>query len=179
MADFEGTYNGFSSRFGDGAGAAQRGKFARFLDEGGGDFSQFAGQLKNTFKPPAGTNAAEETAFADAADGRNVEQWGQNLNRVTQQHDQFAQMGFNAVGQVQQVQQAKEMAQMNAQSAQQQGMFSAISSGIGLLGGIGGSLFSGGGSSAALPKTNWTDSSGINWQQTPSIGSMSYGGRLF
>ena len=143
-ADFESSYNAFGSRFGNGKASAQRGSFARYLDEGQGNFSQFAGGLNSTFKTPSATNSLEETAFGDAADARNVEQWGANLNRIGQQQNQFAQLGFNATQQVQQVQQAKEMAALNAQSARQGAMFSGISSGLSILGGIGSQFQSGG-----------------------------------
>lgn len=137
MADFESGYNGFSSRFGDGSAANRRGSFARYLEESGGSkLAQYSGLLQNSFKPPSAVNGLEEDATGAAADARNVEQWGNNLNRISQQHSQFADFGFNSVSQAQQVANAKEMAKMSAQSAQQGAMFGAISSGIGMLGSL-------------------------------------------
>jgi hypothetical protein len=170
MADFEASYNGFSSRFGDGNAANRRGSFARYLEESGGNkLAEFGGQMQGRFNAPGAINGQMENALGDAAEARNMEQWGQNLNRVTQQHGQFAELGFNSVSQAQQVAQAKEMAEMNAQSSRQGATFGAIQSGIGMLGGIGGKLFSGGGGG----------SSGINWQQTPTVSDISYGGSWF
>lgn len=180
MADFEASYNGFASRFGDGNAANRRGSFARYLEDSGGNkLEQFGGQMQGRFNAPGAINGQMESALGDAAEARNMEQWGQNLNRVTQQHGQFAELGFNSVSQAQQVAQAKEMAEMSAQSARQGAMFSAIQSGIGILGGIGGKLFSGGGGSAGGGGYNWSDTSGINWQQTPTAGDFSFGGRWF
>jgi len=167
MSDFESGYNAFNSRFGSDKASTQRGSFARFLEEGQGNLSQFAGSLGNTFNAPSGTNAQEESAYADAGDARNVEQWGDNLSRVNQQYDQSAQIGFSGVQQLQQVQQAKEMAKLNAQSAQQGAMWSGISSGLSALGSIGGAAKSGnwfgGGESGASGATH-TLPSASNWK---------------
>jgi hypothetical protein len=182
MADFEAAYNAFGSRYGGGKASGRQGSFARFLDEGEGNFSQFAGGLNSTFKTPSATNGLEESAFAQAGDARNVEQWGNNLNRINQQYDQSAQIGYAGAQRVQQVQQAKEMAKLNAQSAQQGAMFSGISSGLSILGSIGGAaksgMFGGGGSTTIKP-TSWSNSSGIDWNQTPTISNSSYGGSWF
>jgi hypothetical protein len=152
VRDFEQSYNAFGSSFGPEQAAAARGKFGRFLSDDGGPFSQFAPGLNSTFKPPKSTNAAEQSAQADAADQRNQQQFGENLNRINNQFGQQAQLGFNSLSQIQAVQQAKEMAEFNAQSAQQGAMFSAISSGMSLLGGIGSSsLFKPKPSTAANP----------------------------
>lgn len=167
MPDFEGLYSQFGSRFSEGMAASKRGSFAQYLDGDGGNFAAFAGGMQNTMKPPTGTNRLEQQAQADSADARNQQQFGENLNRVHNQFGQQAQLGFNAVSQIQSVQQAKEMAQLQAQSAQQGAMFSAIQSGIGVLGGIGSSFGGGGGGSSSMPSSFYGKSS--------SYGSRAFG----
>jgi hypothetical protein len=166
MAGFDPTqYDQQSSRFTGGA-AAKRGTFAKYLG-GDGTYGDFAGQMKGSFTPPSSTNAKEEQAFGDQAEAQSMQQWEGGLDRVSQQQGQFASLGFGAVNAKQQWIQAKGIAQAQASAARQNGIFGAISSGIGLLGGLkGAGLFSGGGSGG----------SGINWQQTPTVSSMSYGG---
>ena len=138
-------YDQQSSRFTGGA-AAKRGTFAQYLG-GDGTYGDFAGQMKGSFTPPTTTNAKEEQAFGDQAEAQNIHQWGEGLDRVSQQQGQFASLGFGAVNAKQQWIQAKGMAQAQASASQQNGIFSAISSGLGLLGGLkSAGLFSGGGS---------------------------------
>jgi hypothetical protein len=145
-------YDQQGSRF-SGGSASRRGSFAQYLG-GSGTLGDVAGQMHSSFKPPSTTNAQEEQAVSDQQESQNLQQWGDGLNRTTAQQGQFAQLGFGAVNAKQQWSQAKEMAQKQAQASQQSGIFSAISSGIGLLGGFksaglfnGGSGGSGGGSS--------------------------------
>ena len=158
MPDFEGLYGQHGSRFSEGMAAGKRGSFAQYLENDGGNFAAFAGNMASGWKPPSSSNATEQQAAADSADARNQQQFGENLNRINNQFGQQAQLGFNSVSQIQSVQQAKEMAQLQAQSAQQGAMFGAIQSGIGLLGGIG-SSFGGSGSSSSLPSSFYGNSS--------------------
>ena len=165
MPDFENLYGQHGSRFSEGMAAGKRGSFAQYLEDDGGNFAAFAGNMVGKFKGPDTTNKLEQQAAADSADARNQQQYGENLNRINNQFGQQAQLGFNAVSQLQSVQQAKEMAQMQAQSAQQGAMFSAIQSGIGLLGGIGSSF---GGGSSSLPSSFYSKGS--------SYGARAFGG---
>lgn len=158
MPDFEGLYGQHGSRFSQGMAAQKRGAFSQYLDNDGGSFTAFSGNMASAWKPPATSNGAEEQALADSADARNQQQFGDNLDRVNNQFGQQAQLGFNSVSQIQSVQQAKEMAALQAQSAQQGAMFGAIQSGIGLLGGIG-SAFGGFGGGSSTPSSFYSKSS--------------------
>lgn len=171
MTDFEAAYDSFGSRYGNGKAAGARGSFARYLDEGQGSLSRFAGSLDNTFEAPSASNGAAEAAYADDADARNIDQWGSGLSRISQEQDQFNKLGLNSAQQLQQVKQAKEMAQLNAQSAQQSANFSMISSGLSALGSIGSF-----GKSKGWFGGSKTTGGGVNWQQTPRVGNTSYGG---
>lgn len=157
-------YDQQGSRFGSGS-ASKRGTFAQYLG-GDGNFGDFAAQMQGSFKPPSTTNAQEEQAFGDQSEAQNMQQWGDNLNRVNQQHGKFAELGFGAVNAKQQWVQAKEVAALQAQSAQQSALFSGISSGIGLIGGLGsfggGGTAAGSGASYSMPSsTGWTMGSSL------------------
>ena len=167
MPDFEGLYGQHGSRFSEGMAAGKRGSFAQYLENDGGNFAAFAGNMASGWKPPSSSNATEQQAAADSADARNQQQFGENLNRVNNQFGQQAQLGFNAVSQIQSVQQAKEMAQLQAQSAQQGAMFDAIQSGISFLGGVGKQQgwFGGGKTSTDLSRTTATN---VPWSAMPT-----------
>jgi len=152
-------YDQQSSQFGGGS-ATKRGTFAQYLG-GDGSLGDFAAQMQGTFRPPTTTNAQEEQAFGDQGEAQNMQQWGENLDRINQQHGKFAELGFGAVNAKQQWAQAKEMAQQQASASQQGALFSGISSGIGLLGGIASSGFFGGskpsGATYTMPSASgWT-----------------------
>ena len=162
-------YDQQGSRFGTGP-ASKRGTFGQYLG-GGGNLGDFVGQMQGTFKPPSGTNAQEEQAYAGQTEAANFEQWGDGLNRHTQRQGQVASLGAGAVSSQQQWAQAKSMAQFNAKSAKQDAIFGAIGSGISMLGGLksAGAFGGGGGSSGASGNTYSMPSAG-NW----NIGSSMF-----
>ena len=153
MPDFEGLYGQHGSRFSTGMAADRRNSFSRYLGGDGGNLAALGGTMASRFQPPATSNALEQQALEDSTLGRNQQLFSQNVDRVNNQFGQYAQLGFNAVSQAQSVAQAKEMAQQQAASARQGAMFSAISSGINLLGGIGANQgwFSGGRGASLSP----------------------------
>jgi hypothetical protein len=159
-------YDQQSSRFGSGS-ATTRGTFAQYLG-GNGSFGDFAGQMQGTFKPPSSTNAEEEQAFGGQAEASNFDQWDQNLNRVSQQHGQYASLGSGAVSGKQDWIQAKEMASQQASSAKQGAIFGGISSGLGILGGLG--SFGGGSLGGAASGSTYSMPSASSW----NIGSSQF-----
>ena len=160
-------YDQQGSRFGTGT-ATKRGTFGQYLG-GGGNLGDFVGQMQGTFKPPSGTNAQEERAYADQTEAANFEQWGDGLNRHTQRQGQVANLGAGAVSSQQQWVQAKEMAKFNAKSSNQNAIFGAIGSGISMLGGFKSAGAFGGGSSGATGNT-YSMPSASNW----NIGSSQF-----
>ena len=167
-------YDQQGSRFGTGA-ASKRGTFGQYLG-GGGNLGDFVGQMQGTFKPPSGTNAQEEQAYAGQTEAANFEQWGDGLNRHTQRQGQVASLGAGAVSSQQQWVQAKEMAKFNAKSAKQNAIFGAIGSGISMLGGLkSAGAFGGGGGGSSSASGNSTLSSGFSGTGS-AVGGWSFPG---
>jgi hypothetical protein len=127
----------FNSRFGPGSIADRRGGFSSYLaqDSSSGDY---AAGMQSTFKPPTTTNQQEEQAYGDRSEAVNMAQFGENLGRVTSAQGQYANLGFNSISSAQAAANAKEMAKLQTQSANTASNMSMISSGMGMLGSIGG-----------------------------------------
>lgn len=136
------------SRFSTGSASTQRGTFANYLS-GDSKLGNFSGQMAQGFTPPQARNAKRSESEAAQGHARNQSLFSGGLNSNNSQFQAAAGVGSAGISGAQQWQQAKEMAQMQTASAQQNSIFSGISGGLSLLGGLSGSGFFGGAKSSS------------------------------
>jgi len=123
------------SRFGVGPASARSGSFSQYLP-GNSSLSAFAGSMQGTFRPPTGSNAKQDQAYADQGEAQNMSQWGSGLGSIATQYGNAAQIGAGGLSAKQSWLHAKDTAKMQQQAAQQDKLFSGINAGISVLGGM-------------------------------------------